>query len=397
MSFHPRRQHNLEQAAILAEAFGKDFLHVTDVYFDPARIRSVGRVFPKIARAMSKRSYSKLPAKSVGVLEPTIELKKMFLAKLGRPLDFVAMSRYWQQQVLKHCQPPEVCISFDTYSSLIFREWKNKSKLVLDLTIGIPQYRIKILHGDAFQLHHLEERDERQKAEYRIYMEEVDLADIVLCGSEFVKKTITFFKPEYADKCKVVNYGVDTSEFSYPEREFVAKEALRFVYVGTVGWRKGADQLLEAWKRFSALHPTAELHFFGAIDSEIDQHHLPPNAFLHGSVPRGTLIGELKKMDVFILPTTFEGSSYAIYQAMAMRLPVITTENSGTVLTHGESCEMVDIAQKDGIFLAMEKLYNDIDYRKKLADRAFSMSSNYTWDDYKVRLLGLLKENFNLP
>jgi glycosyltransferase involved in cell wall biosynthesis len=190
---------------------------------------------------------------------------------------------------------------------------------------------------------------------------------------------------------------VDTSEFNYPEREFVAKEALRFVYVGTVGWRKGADQLLEAWKRFSALHPAAELHFFGAIDSEIDQHDLPPKAFLHGSVPRSSLIHELKKMDVFILPTTFEGSSYAIYQAMAMRLPVITTENSGTVLTHGESCEMVDIAQKDGIFLAMEKLYNDIEYRKKLAANAFALSGKYTWDDYKVRLLGLLKENFNLP
>ncbi len=54
-------------------------------------------------------------------------------------------------------------------------------------------------------------------------------------------------------------------------------------------------------------------------------------------------------MDVFVFPTTFEGSSIAVFQAMALKLPVITTLNSGTVLTHGESCEIVEVGDQDRI------------------------------------------------
>ncbi len=396
LSIHPRRQHNFEQAAALAELYNGDYLHVTGIYFSPRLVRLVGRFSPKYARLMGKRSYKTLAGKSVGVLLPYIEIKKIFLKWRGKLLDFAAMSDAWQRQVLKKCQPPAVCISSDSYSHLIFKEWKNKSKLVLDLSIGLPQYRQRVLHGDSYRPEMLEQADEAHRDMYRKYQEEVDLADIVLCGSEFVKKTITFFKPEHADKCRVLAYGVDTAAFYFPEREIREKGALKFVYVGTVGARKGAHLLLDAWKEFIVLHPEAELHFFGGIDSEIDRSAVPVNVFLHGSVSRDILIEKLREMDIFILPTTFEGSSIAIYQAILLQLPVITTENSGTVLRHGESCEMIDLDKKGGILIAMNKVYGDADYRKKLAVNAFRMSSHYTWEDYKTNIAAILREAFNL-
>ncbi len=396
LSIHPRRQHNFEQAAVLAETFGEDYLHVTGAYFDPRLVRFAGRFFPRLARPMAKRSYKRLPRSRVAVLSPFIEVKKLLLKWQGKPLDFSSMSEAWQHQVLRKCQPPEVCISADFYSHLIFKEWKNKSKLVLDLSIGMPQYRQKVLHGDAFQLSMLDKMDDGHQEMYRRYQEEVDLADIVLCGSEFVKKTITYFRPEYADKCRVLPYGVDTDAFYFPQRQIKEKPSLSFVYVGTVGFRKGAHLLLTAWKDFVALHPEAELHFFGGIDNEIDRAALPANTFLHGSVSRDILVERLKGMDIFILPTTFEGSSIAIYQAMAMQLPVITTENSGTVLRHGESCELVDLGEKGGLLKAMNKLYGNTAYRKKLAVNAFSLSRNYTWDDYKKNIARILRDDLKL-
>lgn len=396
MSIHPRRQHNFEQAAALAELYKEDYLHVTGIYFGPRLVRAVNRFFPRYAKLMGKRSYKTLPGKRVGVLLPYIEIKKIFLKWRGKLLDYAAMSEAWQRQVLKKCRPPEVCISADSYSYLLFKEWKHRSRLVLDLSIGLPQYRQRVLHGDSFRPEMLEQADEAHKEMYRKYQEEVDLADIVLCGSEFVKKTITFFKPEHAGKCRVLAYGVDTEAFYYPQREIVEKEKLRFVYVGTVGFRKGAHLLLAAWQDFIALHPEAELHFFGGIDNEIQSSALPANAFLHGPVSRDILVEQLREMDIFILPSTFEGSAIAIYQAMAMQLPVITTENSGTVLRHGESCELVDLNEKGGLLKAMNKLYGDTAYRKKLAVNAFSLSRNYTWDDYKNNIARILRDDLKL-
>ena len=67
------------------------------------------------------------------------------------------LNEYWQKVILRHFKPPEVCISYDGISHLLFREWKGKSLLVLDLAIGLPQYRIKIMHGDRFHNSMLDE------------------------------------------------------------------------------------------------------------------------------------------------------------------------------------------------------------------------------------------------
>ena len=97
-------------------------------------------------------------------------------------------------------------------------------------------------------------------------------------------------------------------------------------------------------------------------------------------------------MDVFVFPTTFEGSSIAVFQAMALKLPVITTMNSGTVLKHGESCEIVEAGDESGLINAMDKLLYNKDYRQMLAENAYLLSNNYSWDDYKIRLSKILEQ-----
>jgi glycosyltransferase involved in cell wall biosynthesis len=97
-------------------------------------------------------------------------------------------------------------------------------------------------------------------------------------------------------------------------------------------------------------------------------------------------------MDVFVFPTTFEGSSIAVFQAMALKLPVITTLNSGTVLENGESCEIIEAGDKAGLVNAMDKLFRNPEYRQKLAENGYALSKNYSWDDYKLRLGKILDE-----
>jgi glycosyltransferase involved in cell wall biosynthesis len=251
---------------------------------------------------------------------------------------------------------------------------------------------MKITHKENFQTAMLENVDETQKKLYSWYEQEVELADIILCGSEFVKQTVVYFYPDFDSKCKVLPYGTDLDAFSFPERTFEQKNEFKFAFVGRLSWRKGADLMMEAWKDFVVEHPKAELHFFGTPDQEIDLGQLPANIFMHGWVKKTTLIDHLKTMDAFVFPTTFEGSSIAIFQAMALKLPVITTPNSGTVLIHGESCEMVRAGEKTELVKAMDKLLSDPAYRQKLADNAYAQSKNYTWKDYTFRLGKILKE-----
>ncbi len=392
-SFHPRKMHNFEQAAMLAELFPKKFKHVTSIYFPPLFIKLLRKITPKYANYLAKRSYYKLPKKFVKTL-PSTELKIWRLEKKQGPAslaDYMELNEFWQKDVLSHVDTPGLCISYDGISHLLFRNWKNKSILVLDLAIGLPQYRVKIEYGDHFHLGMLNEVDDVRKKLFARYDEEVVLADIILCGSEFVKNTVVYFYPQFENKCRVLPYGTNLEDFSYPERVFEQKEQLKFVFVGRLSWRKGAHQMLDAWGDFATDHPGAEMHFFGTADKEIILDNLPGSVHIHGWLRPEELIDYLKSMDIFVFPTTFEGSSIAVFQAMALKLPVITTVNSGTVLKHGESCEIVEAGDRKGLVTAMDKLYRDSVYRQRLADNAFSMSKNYSWNDYKMRLGKILE------
>ncbi len=392
ISFHPRRQHNFEQAASLAELYPKTFSHVTSIYFGPSLVKLLRRITPRYANLLAKRSYYRLPKKYVHTL-PSAEIRKYLLSRKHEPTpsDFMNLNEYWQKEVLRHFKPPEVCISYDGISHLLFRDWKGKSLLILDLAIGLPQYRVKIMHGDSFHKGMLDDLDENRRKLFTWYNEEVELADIILCGSEFVKKTVVYFFPEFVNKCKILPYGTELEAFSYPERIFQHRDDLKFVFVGRLSWRKGADLMLDAWRDFVKDHPKSELHFFGSPDKEIILDSLPEKVYLHGRVKTSELIEHLKKMDVFVFPTTFEGSSIAVFQAMALKLPVITTLNSGTVLKHGESCEIIEVGNKAELVRSMDKLFRDVRYRTLLAENAFKLSKGYTWNDYTLRLSKILE------
>lgn len=398
VSFHPRKQHNFEQAAVLAELYPKKFRHVTSVYFAPFLVKLVSKVNSRYGNQIGKRSFFQLPKKFVRTL-PSTEIRRWLLERkqgVAHLSDYMDLNEYWQKKILSKFRPPGICISYDGISHLLFRQWKNKSILILDLAIGLPQFRIKIEHGDQFQMSMLSEVDSVRKKLFEWYEEEVELADIILCGSEFVKDTVTYFYPGFKEKCKVLPYGTDLDGFSYPERIFREGEDIKFAFVGRLSWRKGAHLLLDAWKEFVISHPKAELHFFGTPDKEISLEQLPNNVFWHGWIRKPDLISYLKTMDILVFPTTFEGSSIAVFQAMALKLPVITTVNSGTVLKHGESCEIVEAGDNEGLIDAMDKLMRNPAYRKKLAENAYAMSKDYSWGNYKTRLGKILEEiNFD--
>src|SRR5580692_9900106 len=108
ISFHPRKQHNFEQAAVLADLFPKRFKHVTSVYFAPVLVRLLRKIAPRYASQIGKRSFYKLPKKYVRTL-PSIEIKRWKLERKQGPAhlsDYMDLNECWQKTILKHFDPP---------------------------------------------------------------------------------------------------------------------------------------------------------------------------------------------------------------------------------------------------------------------------------------------------
>jgi glycosyltransferase involved in cell wall biosynthesis len=389
LSVHPRRHHNFEQALELYRIFDDDFKHVTGLFFPQAQINQLGFLGKRVKSALLKRSFESIPPGIIYTL-PLWEIYHALIILMGRAPNYLQLNRKFQESVARKFAPPDVLICYDTSAAYLFRKWKAKTFCILDLTIGLPQYRLLADHGDKYDPSMEAAFPAYEKEIFAQYIEETSLADLILCGSEFVKQTCLFFGVP-REKCVVLNYGVDAGDFSYPNRDF-SRTRLKFAFVGILGFRKGVDLLLKVWMDFIAVNPGCEIHFFGEVLDEIPPDSFKhPSVFIHGKVPKEKLINYLKDSDVFVFPTTFEGSSYALYQAMAMQLPIITTLNSGTVIENGVSGIIINTGDAKALLDAMQKIIDHPDLRKSLATQAFVLSKAFTWENYGKNLGRILK------
>jgi len=177
---------------------------------------------------------------------------------------------------------------------------------------------------------------------------EWDAADIILCGSEFVREGIVQIGGP-AERCRVVPYGVDVH---FPQRSFTARAGpMRVLTVGQVGLRKGSPYVLEAAK---ALKKEAVFRMVGSIGvSPEAEAELRENIELTGPVPRSEILRHYTWADVFLLPSICEGSATVTYEALAAGLPVICTPNAGSLVSDGADGFVVPIRDAGAVSQAL--------------------------------------------
>jgi glycosyltransferase involved in cell wall biosynthesis len=113
-------------------------------------------------------------------------------------------------------------------------------------------------------------------------------------------------------------------------------ETLRVLWLGTLNLRKGLPYALEAARMLE----DAPVQFTFAGPSVIDLSRalpLPRNAVFLGQVPRAEVGRIWEKHHVFLLPTLSDGFAITQIEAMAHALPVIATENCGSVVESNRS------------------------------------------------------------
>jgi glycosyltransferase involved in cell wall biosynthesis len=217
---------------------------------------------------------------------------------------------------------------------------------------------------------------------------EWELADVIVCGSSFVQDMIGQVGGPI-EKTVVVNYGVDRplkTPRAVPSR---AGEKTRVLFVGEVGFRKGAHYLLEAAAKCPA---DFEFRFCGTItlpDSLTG--HLPPNVQLMGIVPRSEIGEQYAWADIFCLPSLVEGSATVTYEAMAEGLPIVTTPESGSIVREGVDGFLIPSANSDSIVQTLYRCRRGElpTEREPIRDRVGGPLS-FTLEAYRERLLRLV-------
>lgn len=188
-----------------------------------------------------------------------------------------------------------------------------------------------------------------------------ELADAIVAGSEFVADGLRSLGVS-PQKIHVIPYGVDPLCFqSVPknvEQRAPRERALRVLFAGAVGLRKGVPDLLQALSSFKA--GEVEARFAGGIELKQDKLQLfRPWAKFLGPVPRLHMAELFQWADVFVLPSIVEGSATVTYEAIMSGCPVITTPNAGAIIQDGVDGFIVPIRSPDRIAGALRRYMDE--------------------------------------
>jgi glycosyltransferase involved in cell wall biosynthesis len=215
--------------------------------------------------------------------------------------------------------------------------------------------------------------------------QELQLADLVLVPSEFVRSTLIDHGASTAS-IAVVPFG---SPLPLSESPICSTTGpLRVLYVGSLGQRKGLSYALDA---VAALGSQVSLTLIGRVTTPhcrplvaaLERHHWIE------SLPHPQILEQMRLHDVLVLPSLFEGYALVISEALSQGLPVLTTPNSGAALTIRDGVEGFIVPIRDSQAIA-ERLQQLADNREQLAamrEACLRRAEELSWAGYEKGLV----------
>lgn len=194
-------------------------------------------------------------------------------------------------------------------------------------------------------------------AEGRVYLPDLK-AEVVLNGIDLQR-----FDPQQPQPDVRAHYGIR------PEQVVIG-------FMARLTHQKDPLTLIDAFSLIAADCPKAVLLLIGsgelqaAVNERIRERGLPERVITDGY--RQDVPAVLRAMDVYCLPSLWEGMPIGLMEAMAMQKPVIVSAVDGTVelITHGENGLLVPAHRPDRLADALRLVVTNDVLRHGLAGRA---------------------------
>lgn len=198
--------------------------------------------------------------------------------------------------------------------------------------------------------------------------------DCIIALSESWKK---YFENTF--KCN--NVIIIKNVIEPPQKHFIFHNKFTLLFLGRIGENKGFYDLLQVIKKNKDTYKNNLILFYGG-DGEIEKSQKLINEYELSNIVQyqGWVSGEkkinlLNTADAYILPSYHEGLPISILEAMSYALPIISTNVGGIpeIVKNGENGFIVTPGDIQGIENAINTLMHNIDLRKQLGIKSYSM------------------------
>jgi len=221
---------------------------------------------------------------------------------------------------------------------------------------------------------------------------EYELADRLLCPSDFVKKT--FLERGYpASKLARHQYGFDEKIFHPSNTPRVSKKGLNMLFVGVCAVRKGVHYALEAWLKSSASQSGTFLiagEFLPDYAEKLKPMLQHPTVRVLGH--RDDVPELMRKSDILVLPSIEEGSALVTSEARGSGCVLVVSEAAGAICRHMENALVHKVGDISTLTQHITLLDQDRAVLERLRRASLATVSELTWSAAGTMLLGAYRE-----
>jgi glycosyltransferase involved in cell wall biosynthesis len=267
-----------------------------------------------------------------------------------------------------------------TFYDLPIAHWQTSQRLLREEAQRWPEWEPTLVGT----------RDSRAKLDRKT--EELELAEVVLCPSQFVLDSL----PEAAratKTCVVAEFG------SPPAAKIVVTDGsdgderpLRVLFAGSMTQRKGLADLFAAMNLLR--RNDVELIVMGAPIAPLDFYRKQFAGFrFEPPRPHGEVLQLMRDCDVFVLPSIVEGRALVQQEALACGLPLIVTPNAGgeDLIDEGRTGFLVPIRSAEAIAAKIAWFADHRDALPSMRKAARAKAAEYTWQRYGEKVVATVR------
>lgn len=226
-------------------------------------------------------------------------------------------------------------------------------------------------------------------------------AEYIIANSNGLKKLAEQTAHKIRKKVYVIQNGVDLEQFNHNAPH--EQNKITILFVGRLTEQKGISSLVEAVKKITNQCPELYNVFCckiigdGPLKNKLEE-SVKKNGLLDiikfiGWLPREALPMYYQHANIFVLPSSDEGMSNAILEAMASGLPIITTNVSGNEDLVKNNENGIIINNDKELSSALITLIKDPELRKKFGQKSQKISEDYFWRKTALQYLQLINNN----
>ena len=229
--------------------------------------------------------------------------------------------------------------------------------------------------------------------------------DRFIAISENDKKTMIKYFRINEKKISVIYNGIDINEIrtnaAYDKFIKVKDSGIVIGNVGRLTFQKAQEILLRAFNQLQVKIENLSLVLVGDGENEnelkeyVKVNNLKDKVIFKGYIK--DVYKELLKFDILALSSRYEGTPYVIFEAMALNIPVVTTDvgGIGNVLTDGYDALICPYDSPDSLVKSLEKMIIDKQLRENIIESAAETIRKYTISKMTSKVAELYKTRLN--